>query len=45
MSYATFQKKRIEEMEATIRIVESRLPPEEQGQIKLSAKTEEIEND
>ncbi len=45
MSYTTFQKKRIEEMEATIRIVESRLPPEQQGQIKFSAKTEEIEND
>jgi GLPGLI family protein len=45
MSYTTFQKKRIEEMEATIRIVESRLPPEQQGQIKFSVKSEEIEND
>ncbi|MHA8050558.1 GLPGLI family protein [Aquirufa sp. ROCK-SH2] len=45
MSYATFQKKKNEEIEELYRKTESRLPPEQQGQIKFSIKTEEIEND
>jgi GLPGLI family protein len=45
ISYSTFQKLKNEAIEEISRKTESRLPPEQQGQIKFSVKSEEIEND
>lgn len=45
ISYSTFKKKKNEEMDKLFKKIESRMPPEQQGQLKFSVKTEEIEND